>query len=193
MAGRWWLWVALAGLVAAGPCHASGVDGFPAEEVVFPAAADAAPAGLVLRPPGWLAGDATVVLAPSAAWPPGLRDRLATALAEAGAAVVEATAPMEAVLAGLRRDGGILVVIAPGAAVPVAEGVTGAIALDPEGPRTRLGVVPPAAEAWPLRATLLCRLLAASLGAGAPPSWPGQCAAGLSATRQGPERDAPGA
>lgn len=183
MAGWWWLGVVLAGMAAAGPCRASGADGFPVEEVLFPAAAEAAPAGLVLRPPGWLSGDATVVLAPSAAWPPGLRERLATALAGAGAAVVQATAPLEGVLAGLRRDGGILVVIGPGTAVPVAEGVTAAIALGAEGPRARMGVVPPVSEAWPLRAGLLCDLLAAALRVAPPDPWAAQCAEGLSAPR----------
>jgi hypothetical protein len=153
------------------------------QEVLFPAASGGAPAGLVLRPPGWLAGDATVVLAPSPAWPPGLRERLVAALAAAGAAVVEPTAPLEAALPALRREGGILVVLGPGAAVPVAEGVTAAIALDAGGPRLRMGLVPPAAEAWPLRAGLLCALLAGTLGLDAAPGWEAQCARGLSAPR----------
>jgi hypothetical protein len=114
-------------MAASGLCRASVMDGFPVKEALWPAAADAAPAGLVARPPGWLAGDATVVLAPSPDWPPGLRERLATLLTGAGAAEEEASKASEwtePVLPGLRRDGGILVVIGAGEALPAVAGVT---------------------------------------------------------------------
>ncbi len=187
--GRWWRGVAA--MVAALALGGAGLaqdaaDGFPLDEPLWPADAAATPLGIAMRPAGWQAGDAMVVLAPSTAWPPGLRDRLAQALSGAGAAVVDLNPPfarLQAVVAALRGDAGVLVVLGPEGVAPVAEGVTVSIALDMARPLVRPGAPPPSSEAWPVRGRMLCDLLAATLRLEAPEAWVAHCAAGVVALR----------
>ncbi|WP_237217885.1 hypothetical protein, partial [Falsiroseomonas oryziterrae] len=48
---------------------------------------------LLNLPPGWLTGDAAVVIAPGGPWDPGQRDVLVAALLDSGAAVLELNEP----------------------------------------------------------------------------------------------------
>jgi hypothetical protein len=143
-----------------------------------------APALLNL-PPGWMAGDAVVVIVPGD-WPPGLRDGFMAALLESGAAVLELHAlrpglpgadPLrDEIAAGLRAareavGAGIVVLVGRGAAGDVALAAA-AEAATADGTRfaaaVRLGAPRPAivfraapdTQAWPARAPLFCDLLA---------------------------------
>lgn len=150
-----------------------------------PQAAPDAPAVMRL-PPGWLPGDAAVVLVADADWPALQRGRLAALLMEAGAAVLEirreATPPL---LGGALRA--LHEVFGVGFAVAIGRGAGGEAALaagaeaeTPEGRRyaaaIRLGPGAaafqpgevPDGEGWALRAPILCDLLAGAQGAPRP-------------------------
>lgn len=159
-------------------------------------ASPAAPALLNL-PPGWMAGDAAVVIAAGGDWPPGLRDRLVAALLDAGAAVLElnpgqrGTPALAVALAmlGTVQGAGVVVAIGHGAAVGAAAGVAtpdgrgfaAAVDLGPGRPVFLFGTAP-AAEAWPARAPLFCDVLA-SAGAARGDEIDSACRAGLAALR----------
>jgi len=144
--------------------------------------AGGAPA-LLNMPPGWVVGDAAVVVAPGGPWEAGQRDLLVSALLDSGAAVLELNEPRDRPrAAAIRADlaeaertlrdifgAGLLVAVGTGeggdAALEAAEalGAAGAyvaaVRLGPGAPAFRGGVAP-AAEAWQVRAPLLCDLLA---------------------------------
>lgn len=155
-----------------------------------PPGADAPFPVLLAAPLGWQPGDAAVVVIPDPDGPQALRDRLVQALLAAGTVVVELDpvaaravvpalpptpaldpaeqpAALRAALRLLRTEtgAGVLVVLGLGQAGPpalaaVAEpNLAAAVALGPQ-PRFLAGAPPPAAEQWPLRAGLLCGLLA---------------------------------
>ncbi|MFC7475241.1 hypothetical protein ACFQS7_12805 [Dankookia sp. GCM10030260] len=164
-----------------------------------PPGADAPFPVLLALPLGWQPGDAAVVLLPDPAGPAAPRRRLVEALLAAEAVVVELDplaawamlpalrphpalslpaypAALRAALDRLRVEtgAGLLVVLGLGPAGAVAlaaaawPGVAAAAALG-DAPRILAGAPPPAAEQWPLRAGLLCALLAeAADGAPAP-------------------------
>lgn len=128
--------------------------------------------GLLTLPPGWSTGDAAVVVLRrrdvAAAGPAAL----VAALLDAAAAVLEldpGDEPAAPLLAGaleaLRGTQGAGLVVAIGFG-PLGEAALGAghiaagIALDDGRARFRAGPPRPPAEAWPLRAGLLCDLLA---------------------------------
>lgn len=132
---------------------------------------------LLNLPPGWVAGDAAVVIAAGGDWPPGLRDRLVAALLDAGAAVLElnpaqqGTPAMAAALATLATTQGAGLVVAIGhgapigaaaaAAMPDGRRYAAAVDLGPGRPVFLFGEAP-AAEDWPARAPLFCDVLAAA-------------------------------
>lgn len=166
--------------------HAPEAAGFAAVQPFWPAD-QAAPLGLMGLPAGWLAGDAAVVLTPAAAWPRGLRNRLAVALADSGAAVIDLNAPppgmsvdclMALAHALLRLEAGIIIAIGP-AEAPEARHFTAAIGLGlpAPAPQIRRGPDPPLSEAWPRRAFVLCHLLGRVTGAGG--GWIPACEAAL--------------
>jgi hypothetical protein len=145
------------------------------------------PPALLALPPGFLAGDAIVVLTPDDGWPRGQRERLATAILGAGAGVLEMNRPraarmaedIAAALRTLRRSHapGLMVVIGRGEAGDIALAAA-AEALDAAGVRDtaaiRLGPGEPAFGlagvrdllAFPERPGLLCDILGAALAAG---------------------------
>lgn len=102
------------------------------------AAAQPGPA-LFNMPPGWITGDAAIVLAAAGDWPAGRRERLVAALLDAGAAVLELNLPrpgpgaekavraeLAQALATLRGTDGAGLVVAMGhgsggAAAPLAQ------------------------------------------------------------------------
>ncbi len=140
---------------------------------------------LLNLPPGWLTGDAIAVLAPGGAWPEGQRDRLVSALLDAGAAVLELDPPRGgATQAALRAEmaealrtsevvlgAGLVVAIGRGeggeAALELAAGgetvegrqYAAAVHFGPGAPAFLARPVPEA-QGWPLRAPLLCDVLA---------------------------------
>jgi hypothetical protein len=145
--------------------------------------------GLLNVPPGWMTGDAVAVVAAGGEWPAGQRDRLVSALLDAGASVLEMNAPP----AGLPRDAALEValtaalrmssnVLGAGLVVAVGEGEGGAavlraadaaeraggehfaaaVRLGPGEPVFHLGSVPQD-EAWSARAPLFCDLLAGAV------------------------------
>lgn len=146
----------------------------------------------------WSVGDAAAVLTPGD-WQEGLRDRLLDALLASGASVLELPPGGGAAVAlrrnlrnalvGLREIEGAGLVVAIGvgeggdAALEVAAGppqeghvYAAAVRLGPGEPAFLARPVDPA-EAWPVRAPMLCALLA-----GAQPGAPGfvrGCTAGL--------------
>ncbi|MGG5808347.1 hypothetical protein [Falsiroseomonas sp. CW058] len=149
-----------------------------------PGMADHPVPALLNLPPGWQPGDAAAVIAKGPDMPDGLRHRLTAAMLDAGAAVVEihvldaglAELPATLVdaLATLRVGFGAGLVVAIGAggtAAAVLDAVHSAAhggftaAAVPEGaaPRLAAGRPPPAVEAWPSRAPLLCDVLASAL------------------------------
>lgn len=152
---------------------------------------------LMNLPPGWMAGDAAVVIVAGGDWPPGLRDRLVAALLDAGAAVLELNpgqggAPaLAAALETLTtvQNAGLVVAIGHGAAVGAAAAVSapqgrsyGAVVdLGPGRPVFLFGTAP-APEAWPSRAPLFCDVLAAAV-AGQAGEVGEACRAGLATLR----------
>lgn len=174
-----------------------------------PSGADAPFPVLLVLPVGWQPGDAAVILLPDPDGPPGLRDRVMRALLRAEAAVlaldpvaasteVPVLPPYPALtLAGqaealraalrlLRGDvrAGLLVVLGLGQAGALAAAaepeLAAAVALGGPAPVFRPGARPPAAEQWPLRARLLCAVLAeAAAGAAGPAATAQDCRAAL--------------
>ena len=155
-----------------------------------PPGADAPFPVLLSLPPGWQPGDAAVILLPDPAAPGPLRHRIVQALLAAEAMVVEldtlaawrelsalppypALSPValpDALRAArhlLRAEvgAGLLVVLGLGQAGELAlaamaePGLAAAAALG-AAPRFLAGAPPPPAEQWPLRARLLCAVLA---------------------------------
>jgi hypothetical protein len=163
---------------------------------------------LLNMPPGWMAGDAMVVLAAGGAWPAGLRDRFVAALLDSGAAVLELNRPRpdQAGVAALREELAAALRAAheafgAGIAVLVARGAEGEAALEvaaetmTAGGRRyaaavrlgapRPGIVfgsAPEAEAWPARAPLFCDLLANGRAQGEP-DIAAECRASLASLR----------
>jgi hypothetical protein len=147
------------------------------------------PPALLALPPGFLAGDAIVVLTPDDGWPRGQRERLAAAILASGAGVLEMNRPraarlaeeIAAALSTLRRNhgAGLMVVIGRGeageAALAVAaeavdeagEHDVAAIRLGPGEATFALSGVAPL-FAFPERPGLLCDILAAAWVAGEP-------------------------
>ncbi len=139
---------------------------------------------ILTHPAGWRSGDAAVVIAPGGNWPDWLRARLAAALLDAGAAVLELPqgvpwAPgLGPAIHALRRDAsaGIIVAIGRGEGGEAALALAGvphpdvaALArIGPGVPIFRFAAAAPA-EGWPQRAALFCALLADL----APPDAPG--------------------
>lgn len=148
-------------------------------------AAQPGPAVLNL-PPGWVAGDAAVVLAAGGDWPPGQRERLVAALLGAGAAVLELNLPRPGAGAEERAQADLVLALATlrgttgaGLVVAIGHGAGGEAALragteaadaagwryaavawlGPGEPRF-LRHDAPEAEAWTVRAPLLCDILA---------------------------------
>jgi hypothetical protein len=150
---------------------------------------------LLTLPPGWISGDAMVVLAPAGDWPAAARARLATDMLEAGAGVLDlgagGAAPLaEDLAAALRvalveQGAGLVVLIGRGATGDTAlsaagQGYAAAIRLGPGEPGLRFFPAAPA-EAWPMRAWLLCGLLAGA--AGESPGFAEACRAGAAQLR----------
>lgn len=163
----------------------------------------AEPPALLTLPPGFLAGDAIVVLTPDDRWPRGQRERLLATLLDAGAGVLEMNRPrraglreeMEAAMRTLRitHGAGLVLLIGHGEAgdiaLDVAEGVAdeagwryaAAIRLGPGEAAFSLSGVPEML-AFPERPGLLCDLLAAARVAGEP-DVTGACRAAAAALR----------
>jgi hypothetical protein len=143
---------------------------------------------LLNLPAGWQAGDAAVVVARGRDAPQELRDQLISAIIDAGAAVLElhvepgreATLPagFADALVTLRGGFGAGLVAAVGygwgaaatlgaveATHPGIGGYNAAVVLDAGAPRLARGEMPPAGEAWPVRAPMFCAVLATGLGA----------------------------
>lgn len=160
---------------------------------------------LLNMPPGWMTGDAAVVIAPGGPWDPGQRDLLVSALLDSGAAVLELNEPRRGPrMPAIRVDlvaayrtmhevygAGLLVALGAGeggeAALEAADTSAGeplyaaAVRLGPGAPAFRAGVASPA-EAWPLRAPLFCDLLA-GVQPGGPAGFAPLCAGSLALAR----------
>lgn len=162
---------------------------------------------LLDMPPGWMAGDAMVVIAPGGDWPPGLRDSFIAALLDAGAAVLELNAGRDGsagdamlradIAAALRAahdtfGAGLAVLVGRGAPAAAAEAAASAesrggrryaavVRLGGERPGIVFGTAP-AAEAWPDRAPLFCDLLGTARAPGEPDIG-AACRAGTAALR----------
>ncbi len=147
------------------------------------------PQALLALPPGFLAGDAIVVLTPDDGWPHGQRERLGATLLNAGAGVMEMNRPRRARLAEdmtaairtlrVTHGAGLVVLIGHGEAgdiaLHVAEGAVdeagwrfaAAIRLGPGEAAFSLSGVPEMLS-FPERPGLLCDLLAAAWVSGEP-------------------------
>ncbi|WP_372619092.1 hypothetical protein [Falsiroseomonas sp.] len=149
---------------------------------------------LLALPPGWAVGDAAAILLADRQAAPALLAMLRAGLIAEGTAVMElepgeAPCPpdpppvLSAGAAALRQDvgAGLVVAIGFGSAGPAALQAAGgaaartgfeggalplaaAVALAGGPPTFAPGAAPRPEEAWPLRAPILCRLLAGALG-----------------------------
>lgn len=145
---------------------------------------EAIPALLSL-PPGWSVGDAAVVILVSRAAPDAAAARLRAALLAQGTAVLEldprripapgaALAWLRGALHALRRTQGAGLLVAVGFGQPGGAALQAAREAGEDGPAAgaalggdRMGVAaggrPPPDEGWPVRAPMLCAMLAAVL------------------------------
>jgi hypothetical protein len=143
---------------------------------------------LLNLPPGWQAGDAAVVIAKGRDLPEGLRYALTAAVIDAGAAVLEVHVEpgrekelprtLADGLAALRGSFGAGLVVAVGGGVtapavlravdverPDVGGYNAAAATENGRLRVMPGFAPGVSEGWPMRASMLCGMLAGALGA----------------------------
>lgn len=153
--------------------------------LIQPAIAGGAPAGeiaaLLNLPASWSIWDAAAILVNSPQWPASARNQLRAGLLDQGAAVLELDphdilADLFGALLALREEVGAGIVVAFGYGEAMLHAAEEAIATRHLGlggsrfaatgafgsgrPVFAAGAAPPAAEQWPIRAPLLCAVVA---------------------------------